>query len=51
MDNILNIGSSNGLLSDSTKLMPEPELIYHQSIPVKVTLDISRSPTECLWGS
>ena len=36
MANILNIGSGNGLLSDGTKLLHEPKLIHHQSIPVKL---------------
>ena len=26
----VNIGSGNGMLPDSTKLLPEPTLTYHQ---------------------
>ena len=31
---LVNIGSGNGLLPDSTKPLPEPMLTYHQYGPV-----------------
>ena len=33
----VNIGSDNGLLSDGTKPLPEPILIYHQWSPLAFT--------------
>ena len=33
----VNIGSGNGLLPDGTKSLPEPMLIYHQSIGIHLS--------------